>query len=223
MSKLQETRHMITIAFDAAEKFTGWGVLGDLGEINSYGVIKTQHDADITDGQDQFNRQAVLRGEVLNVIHAVGASLVLAERRLQNLTIAIERTDWKRGRSASRVGLITDGIAREALAIATSTIFGVCLELGIDPLITGPLEWKRALGTGRSKGGAAEWCIKQWPMRFKQGISDKTRAGKRTIKKVCIDIGTDEIVPDHVTDALAMGYYARGLNKLATDLKGVLP
>lgn len=200
---------MIYIGFDASLTHTGWCAIYPDGSIK-YGVFKTVPNPKLKAGVDHFYRQQKLREDVRGLITFIGVydEDDAGARFLQDIAVCIEHTDWSRGRKDSRDSWIIETIARESLAIATSTLFGVCLELGITPIIVGPNEWKRAIGE-HSKEGGATWVAANWQDVFDIRIKEYKLRGKRThgqtgFKRIVVERATGKEVPDHVTDALAM-------------------
>ena len=200
---------MIVAAFDIALAHTGWAVLGREIVIG-YGVIETapRNKDTETQGQADFRRVTKLRRELSRVIGDCITDLSASGRDADELIVAMERTDWIAGGGSSRIGLVRDAEAREALAMGATTLYCVCEDHHVQPLAIGPNEWHREFGA-RDKDDVAVVVARTYPNQF--SVAWRERRNKH-LKcgmeqyQAAVDRATEADVPDHVTDAIALGY-----------------
>src|SRR5574341_370433 len=169
---------MKCIAYDTALHFTGWAVIeldpngsGDFS-IGDYGVIETQRE-DAGDGEDIFAARLVkLHDEVLRVLNFHGDPA--------DPLIAIEKTDWQPGASASRLQWIREASARWSLGSAFAVVYLAAYERQYKIRTVGALEWMRAVDS-RNKDSTAAIIATVFPKKFSYELetqrSKKTRAG----------------------------------------------
>jgi hypothetical protein len=189
---------MKIISFDAGYAKTGLAVL-DEERIIEYGLILTEAEKQSSPKENRFHRIGALRASAKKLI----------EKHAPD-HIVIELTDWNRGSRDSRDSWIVETSARESLAIATTALFALCLELNIKPIVLGPREWMRELGV-QDKAGAASYVAMLFRDHFEQTVRTVTsrKSNKARSEVVIIDTQTKRPVPLDVTDAVAMGVVAR--------------
>jgi len=188
------------IALDSALAHTGFAVIEANGAAGDWGVIDTvdprTSDADHAKGAAAFLRVKSLHDQLMVALREHDADAA-------DTIVAIEETDWSRGRRDSRDSWVIEAGAREALAVGTTTAFICCMELDIQPVVIGPRAWMRQLGIAH-KEGAATWCAANWQDRFEIKIKERRGVKRPSVKRVLFDKLTQEFVPDHASDAYGM-------------------
>jgi Holliday junction resolvasome RuvABC endonuclease subunit len=186
---------MKVMALDLALASTGYACVRD-DELAETGVITT--DAAKTGCERLLRAQHLYEYLQWLLIHH------------QEYEIAIEFTDWGRGKGNDREDWIIEAKALQALATAEGVVACVCAQLGVTPIVIGPREWHREFGA-EHKLAIAEIVAAQFPKQFRMGTRElrQRRTGKVEIERRCFDAGTGRCVPDHVTDAVAIAIVVR--------------
>ncbi len=124
------------------------------------------------------------------------------------LVVAIERTDWSRGRGDDRAAWVREARARGALGIGFATACCAAMKFGIKPHIVGVREWMGKIGSA-NKADTASLVRYMFPDLFvvKQTAlagDAQNPSSRRRGAAAMHDRKTDRQVPSHVLDAIAL-------------------
>jgi len=195
---------MRIIGIDAALALTGWAVIEDSADerrpsdneprlqLLDWGVIETEP-GDRT-GRAEFQRLRVLYEALCEIIH------LNATGRPGSLRVAIERPDWQPGQRGDRPAWIREAKARGALGLGLATCYAACMHSAIEPQVIGVREWMAELES-KNKGDTAVQIARLFPAAF-QVSAERQKFIVREAHAPCA------VVPDHVTDAVAVAYVA---------------
>ena len=194
---------MRTLGIDAALALTGWAVIeGDADErrpsddeprlqLLDWGVIETEP-GDRT-GRAEFQRLRVLYDALCEIIH-------LNATGLGSLQVVVERPDWQPGQGGDRQAWIRESKARGALGLGLATCYAACMHAAIEPQVLGVREWMAELGS-HNKADTAVQIARLFPAAFRVS-AERQKFVVREAHAPCA------VVPDHVTDAVAVAYVA---------------